>query len=120
MLAIITNIWQGAYCGASTTIGAAGGPKGPCNFCDGLIVGSNVIQFIWQIATVIAVGMIVWGALVLLTSGGSEERVSRGRKIMTSAVVGLAIALAAWLIVNELLHLLSGNPSFPWSQVTCG
>lgn len=115
---IITNIWAGAKCGGD--IITTGGPTGPCDFCDGLIVTSNVVQFIWQIAFVIAVGMIVWGALQLMTSGGSEERVSKGRKTMTAAVTGLAIALVAWLFVNELLQLLSGKPGFPWSQITCG
>lgn len=119
-MSIITNIWEGAKCGATTAIGSSGGPTGPCNLCDGLIVVSNIVQFLWGIATAIAVAMIVWGALQLMTSGGSEERVSKSRKTMTAAVTGLAIALVAWLFVNELLQLLSGNPSFPWSQITCG
>ena len=119
-MSVITNIWEGARCGATTAIGSSGGPTGPCNFCDALIVTSNVIQFIWQIAFAIAVGMIVWGALQFMTSGGSEERVSKGRKTMTAAVTGLVIALVAWLFINELLQLLSGNPSLPWSQITCG
>ncbi len=120
---IITNIWAGAKCGATTAIGSPGGPAGPvgaCDFCDALIVTSNVIQFVWQIATAIAVLMIIYGAFVMLTSGGSEERVSQGRKAMISAVTGLAIALVAWLFVNELLQFLSGNPSFPWAEVSCG
>ncbi|MFH1192953.1 MAG: pilin [Candidatus Jorgensenbacteria bacterium] len=117
-MAVIANIWEGAKCGDE--IITTGGPKGPCDFCDGLIVTSNVIQFIWQIAFVVAVGMIVWGALQLMTSGGSEERVSKGKKTMTAAVTGLVIALVAWLVVSEILQFLSGEPSFPWSQITCG
>jgi hypothetical protein len=119
MAAIITNIWEGAHCGATQAI-TTGGPEGPCNFCDALVVTSNIVQFLWQIAFVVAVGMIVWGALQTMTSGGSEERVSQGRKTMTAAVIGLVIALAAWLIVNELLLLLSGKPALPWSEISCG
>lgn len=118
-MSIIGNIWEGAKCGASSAI-TTGGPVGACDFCDALVVASNIIQFIWEIATAIAVLMIIYGAFVMLTSGGSEERVSQGRKAMLSAVTGLVIALVAWLFVNELLQFLSGNPSFPWSQVTCG
>lgn len=119
MAALISNIWQGAYCGAASPI-TSGGPTGPCNFCDGLVVTANVVQYLWQIAFVLAVAMIIWGAFQLMTSGGSETKVSQGKKTMTSAVVGLVIALTAWLIVNELIMVLSGNPGLPWSQVTCG
>lgn len=112
------NIWEGAWCGGTSII-TTGGPTGPCGFCDGLIVASNIIRFLFQISIVIAVGMIIWGAFQLMTAGGSEERVSGGKKTITAALTGLVIALAAWLIVNELLHLLSGRADFPWSQISC-
>ncbi|MCP6720141.1 MAG: pilin [Patescibacteria group bacterium] len=92
---------------------------GPCTFCDALKVTSNVVQLLFQVAIPIAVAMIIYGALRLMFAGGSQERITQSRKIMTSAVIGLIIALSAWIIVNTLLHVLTGNPSFPWNEITC-
>ena len=108
------NIWEGTGEGGVTcNVG------GPCSFCDALKVTSNIVQLLFQIAIPIAVAMIIYGALRLMFAGGSTERVTQSRKIMTSAVIGLIIALSAWIIVNTLLHVLTGNPSFPWNEITC-
>jgi hypothetical protein len=107
------NIWEGTSGGGCNK--AAMG----CTFCDALIVAKNIIKFLSETAFAIAVVMIVYGAIVLMTAGGSEERVTKGKGIITNAVIGLVIALAAWLIINELLQILSGNPTYPWSDITC-
>lgn len=109
------NIWEGT--------GSEGGPtcnvQGPCTFCDAIKVTANIVKLLFQVAIPIAVAMIVYGALRLMLAGGSEEQITKSRKVMTSAVIGLVIALSAWIIVNTLLHVLTGNPSFPWNNITC-
>lgn len=114
----VLNIWRG-------TTGPPGGSeeqcniKGPCTFCDAIKVISNVVQLLFQVAIPIAVAMIVYGALRLMLSGGSPDQITKSRKVMTSAVIGLVIALSAWIIVNTLLHVLTGNLNFPWNNITC-
>lgn len=112
------GIWYGAKCGGSP-LGAGEGPRGSCSLCDAIIVAQNIIQMLFEIAVPIAVIMIAWGAFVFMTAGGSEERITKGRKVMTAAVIGLTIALGAWIIVSTILHLLSGNLAFPWNNVSC-
>ncbi len=114
----VLNIWAGARCGATTAI-TTGGPTGPCDFCDGLQVTSNVIQFLLYASVTIAVGMIVYGGITMMTSVGNESKFSEGKTKITASVTAIAIAVGAWAIVNTLLTFLSGNPSFPWSNINC-
>lgn len=116
VLADGTGIWKDTTCAKGSP---SGGPTIPCDFCDGLVVAKNIIGFLSEVAFSVAVLMIVYGAVKLAMAGGSEERVTEGKKVITNAVIGLVIALAAWLIVNELLHLLSGDTKYLWAQITC-
>ena len=88
-----------------------------------LVVATNIINLLTQVALSLAVLMMVWGGIQLAIAGGSEEKVAEGKKTLTQAVIGLAIVLASWLIINELLKLLAGttgNTNFlPWNQITC-
>lgn len=111
------NIWKGAKCGGAEI--TTGGPQGPCDFCDGVVVTSNIIEYALQLAVLLAVAMIVYGGVLIMTSAGDDSKLKEGRSRIVSAIVGLVVALAAWLIVNEIFHLLAGGASIPWSQVKC-
>jgi hypothetical protein len=53
-------------------------------------------------------------------AGGSEKEISAGRETMKVAVIGLVIVLTGWLIIGEVLQILTGSgPSIPWNQVIC-
>lgn len=54
----------------------------------------------------LAVGIsIIYGGFLVLTSAGDEGKVTQGRHAITSAVVGFAVVLSAWLIVNTVLTI---------------
>ena len=107
------DIWKGTSNGGCNTADAG------CNTCDAVKVVINIINDLTTFAVIAAVGMTVYGAVVLMVSGGSEERVKQGKGIMVSAVTGLAIVLAGWLIINTVLHLLTGRVDFPWADIQC-
>ena len=112
------NIWEGAKCGATAAI-TTGGPVGPCDLCDALIVGSNIIYNLFVVAIIVSVLMIVTGGIVFMAGGASEKNVSLGKAMMLNAVIGLGIALAAWVVINTLLGFLTGNISLPWNRISC-
>lgn len=68
----------------------------------------NLITVLLEIATPLAVIFIVYGGFVIMTAGGSEEKVIRGRQVILSAVVGLIIAAGSWLIVTGIDNALKG------------
>jgi hypothetical protein len=114
--AAIFEIWKNT--------GEPGGPTcnvaaGGCSLCDGLQVAVNIVNDLTTLAIVVTVGMIVFGAIRLMLSGGSEQAVKGAKGTITSAVIGLVIVLCGWLIVNTFIHILSGNVDFPWANVTC-
>jgi hypothetical protein len=113
-LAQAINIWEGTGSGGTTCNVA-----GPCTFCDGLVVASNILTLLFQIAIPIGIAMIVWGSINMMIAGGSTEKVSSAKKTITSAVVGIIIVFAAVLILKTLFQLLSGSPDFPWESITC-
>ncbi|MEK7506125.1 MAG: hypothetical protein AAB572_00790 [Patescibacteria group bacterium] len=117
--AAIFDIWKGASCGASVPITSGSGPAGPCSLCDGLQVAINIVNGLTTAAIVIATAMIIYGAVRLMLSGGSEQMFKDAKGTITSAVIGLAIVLGAWLIINTVIHIISGNVNFPWASIKC-
>lgn len=122
----VLNIWRNTGSGGPTCneTGTLEAPVKPCNFCDGIIVAGNIITLLFTIAFPITVAMVVYGAIRLMISGGSPEKVNQAKKIMTNAIIGLVIVLAAWVIVNTLLRVLVGFTSgdtslWPWSRISC-
>lgn len=45
---------------------------------------------------------ITWGGFVIMTAGGSSERVEKGKEMIKIAVTGLLIALGAWLLLTSI------------------
>ena len=109
------DIWDGTGAGGARTCNV----EGPCSFCDGLKVVFNIIEMLMLVIIPLAVIVIVYGGIRLMTAGGSEEGVKKGKDAITNAVIGIVIALSAWVIINETLHILTGNVDFPWSRLQC-
>jgi hypothetical protein len=112
-LASAQNIWEGTNCNTGNNI---------CGFCDMLVVGMNIIKIMGVAAGLIVLVMIIWGAFLMMTSAGSQSKYEEGKKKITSAVIGLAITLAAWLIVNTAfmaIAAISGASEISWNLIKC-
>lgn len=81
----------------------------PCNITAFVAWIRQIIQFLTAIAIPIGVLFIAYGAFVIMTAGGSEERVRQGRGIITAAAIGVAITFGAWLIVTTVNKILTGG-----------
>ena len=83
-----------------------------CNLCQLYELGQRLVRFmLFNIAVPLAA--VALGTL-LVTAGGSEERQTMGRKALTSTVVGLFIAFAAWIVINTLLLVIGFK--VPWGS----
>lgn len=85
-----------------------------CTLCDLQNTGISLIVFLRNISTVIATVILLWGGFLLMTSGGSSDRISKGRKAITAAVIGLAIVWIAWLAVNTFISELTNFQGRWW------
>lgn len=139
------NIWQNAYCDSrvvtstdpntkleitTTTkhiaqIGKDQGPPGPCDFCDAIIIASNIMRYAFQlIFFVLFPVFFAWGGIQFMMSAGNPGKLKSARQILISTAVGLAIAAAAWLIVGLMFSVLAGFSGnaidlTPWKSITC-
>lgn len=70
-----------------------------------LLIALNVIEIGLRLVGYAAVGFIIYGGFKYLTSAGSADRVTAGRKIIMNAVIGLVLSFFSVAIVN----LIAGN-----------
>lgn len=100
---------------ASTPIVICGvGGAARCKFCDLWRLARSIIDFL-MIAVIPLVGIgIAVGGFMMLASFGSESKYSRGKEIIGSAILGLIIALMAWLIINTIIQFIANPTAFPF------
>ncbi|MBI2888933.1 MAG: hypothetical protein HYY10_03350 [Candidatus Liptonbacteria bacterium] len=94
------------------------------DLCQLLLLFQHLIYFGMTIAVLfVAPILILWGAFLIIISGGSAERVSKGKTVLTSTIVGIVITLGAFLIVSTFLWLLgnpaSGTARVSWPNIAC-
>lgn len=52
---------------------------------------------------------IIWGAYQYLTAYGNEEKAQKGKSIVLYAVIGVVIAVLAWIFVNAVWYIITGE-----------
>lgn len=67
----------------------------------------KVLNFLLSIIGVLAVIMMVIGGLMYITAGGDEGRAETGKKIVTYAAIGVAVALAALVLVTQVARFFA-------------
>jgi hypothetical protein len=70
-------------------------------------IALNVLNFLLGIVGIIAIIMLVLAGMMYLTSAGSESRIETAKKMTTWSVVGIAIALAALIIVRQVANFFT-------------
>ncbi|MBI5045460.1 MAG: hypothetical protein HZC14_00385 [Candidatus Niyogibacteria bacterium] len=93
-----------------------------CNLCDLITLANQLIDFMLiQLAAPLATISIIIGGVLMITAGGNESQLERGRQIFYYAVIGFVVALGAWLIVDLILQQLlkPGSFSNPLSDTGC-
>lgn len=66
------------------------------------IIG-NVIKTILSIVGALALAMFIYGGFTWLTSGGSSEKITKGKDILIWATIGLAVIFSSYTLVDFLL-----------------
>jgi len=84
-----------------------------CDFKALVAMGERIIGFlVFVIAVPIATILFVWAGFLYVSSGANPSNKDKAKKIFMNVLVGLLIALGAWLIINFITqNLLKGDPS---------
>jgi peptide methionine sulfoxide reductase MsrB len=69
-------------------------------------IALNFLNFLLSIVGILGLIMLIIGGIMYLTSAGSEERIKSAKNIVLYSIVGIAISLAALVIVKQIANLL--------------
>lgn len=69
---------------------------------------SGAIQVIFAIAALLAFGMLAWGAIQWIMSGGDKEAVGKARQRVIHGLIGLVILSLAFLLLKTIGQLVLG------------
>jgi hypothetical protein len=93
------------------------------DLCQILILIQRIIYFMMTLGILIlAPVLFIWGGFLILVSGGSPERLGKGKSVLWGTVVGVIITLGAFIIVNSFLWLVGNNKTgvrASWPNVQC-
>jgi len=80
----------------------------PLNMKEGGVEGviTKVIKAVLGLVGVLALVMFIIGGLTWMTSGGSAERVKKGKDTVVWAVLGLALIFFSYAVINFVLNVL--------------
>ena len=113
-------------CPPADALVPCGGSTCPCTLCDFFVMIERIITYLLTtIVPVVAVLVVVIaGAMMIFAySGGSgPDMVSRAKKILTYAVIGLLVVYMAWIFVNLFLTSLGvaqWTGLRTWWQIDC-
>lgn len=80
---------------------------------DPRVIVAKIIKVALGFLGIVAVGLILYGGFLWMTSAGDEEKIAQAKKVIINATIGLAIILAALGIVQFIFRALTGGPSAP-------
>ena len=69
----------------------------------------NIINWILSLLAVVAIIMVIYGGFMWLTSAGNEERITKAKKILSSARIGLAVIILSWALVRYAISILNNT-----------
>ncbi|MBI2552297.1 DUF4215 domain-containing protein [Candidatus Uhrbacteria bacterium] len=89
---------------------------------DPRVIVARIIRVALGFLGLVAVALILYGGFLWLTSAGNEEQIDKAKKVLVNSVIGLAIILSAFGIVQFVLNrlqLAAGGPLTIPADVRC-
>ena len=66
----------------------------------------NVVYDLFAVIGVIATGFVIYGGYMFILAGGDPGKVAKAKKILTSAIIGILVAISATVIVNTITSFI--------------
>jgi len=88
-----------------------------CTIKDFFTMAVNIYTFIvLQIASPLAIIAMIVGGIFMMVSAGNPGLMATGKKILYSAIIGLVLVFASWLIIDFILTTIgfTGNWQNPF------
>lgn len=97
--------------------------ESPCNIYHIFYIIALVTNWLVVVAGLFATYQIVNAGFWMITTMGSEEKITTNKKMMTNAIVGMVMVMMAYLMVNTTVNIILSskckvNLSSPWDYVS--
>lgn len=110
---IIANGIVTTDCGYN--LGKKGAEKGKiCGFNEAITLIQRVIEYIFILVLPIMAIVFAYAGYLYLTSGGNSTKKDAAKNAMTSAIIGVVIIMAAWLIVKTIVVSIGVDTNASW------
>jgi hypothetical protein len=73
------------------------------NITDPRDMAVNIVKFFMTFLGIIAVVVILLGGFKWMTAAGNEDKVADAKKLLVAGMIGLAIIISAYVIVNFVI-----------------
>lgn len=74
---------------------------------------SDIIRVVLGLLGIIFLSLIIYAGFMWMTAAGNDDHIAKAKKIMTAAIIGLAIVLAAYAItyfvIDQILEATKGG-----------
>ncbi|PIU01512.1 hypothetical protein COT68_02825 [bacterium (Candidatus Torokbacteria) CG09_land_8_20_14_0_10_42_11] len=71
------------------------------------------LNWFFAIAAFLCIAVIVWAGVTYATAGGDEDKVAKAKKTLLFGLIGIAITISAYAIIQLIQGVLSGATSLP-------
>lgn len=99
------------------------GVKDSCTLCHFVIGFQSLINFMLELVIIVGFAGIFASGVLYIVSAGDEKMIGTAKSALTASLIGFAIVLGAWLIVNVTLWVFSANLDMQtggnWYTLTC-
>ncbi|MEK9179919.1 MAG: hypothetical protein AAB897_00710 [Patescibacteria group bacterium] len=112
-LSLLLSLYVSGFLGKAFAQG--GGTQGSVTLYDPLNkrtfvqVTESIIKFIYDISIPLVAILVLWGGFQMITSGGSPEKFSAGKKTILYAAIGFAVVIFAGGAVALIKSLVGVN-----------
>ena len=94
-----------------------------CQACHIFVLVNNLLHFVWwRIVTPAAALMVLVGGFFMVLPSMKPAHYERGKKILTSTIVGIIIIFLGWLLIDTVMKYVLGfrEEEFgPWNSILC-
>ena len=89
-------------------------PKSPFNNGEAITgettaggLAARIVRILLYFAGIVAVIMAIIGGYYVMTAGGNEAQATSGRKTLTNAIIGLAIIILSYIIIQAVISFVT-------------
>lgn len=95
-----------------------------CNFCHAVDLINAIVKWLFLVLAVIFGIIALIAGFRFVISAGNPGSISQAKQMLTNALIGLFIVLAAWITINYLMIKLTGGTVtigdvVPWNDIPC-